>query len=155
MSDSKLEHLGEAAIRVAGLRIWVHGRANPEAMDAWDGNWLTITAHCGEAGASVRVFGEILDLVSFQTWATELMQLYDRLEGEAVLTSHEPNLEARVQSIDRSGHLTLSVSITPNHMTQSHTFEFDLDQSYLPALAAQCQAVLTSYPIRDRAGRGV
>ena len=155
MSSKQLEALGEPAIRVAGLRIWVHGRAHPEAIDYWDGNWLTITAHCAEAGGSVRVHGAILDLISFHGWAKELTQLYETLKGEAVLSSHEPNLEARIQSTDRSGHLTLSVNITPDHMTQSHSFEFELDQTYLPALAEQCRAILHALPIRDGARRGV
>ena len=32
--------------------FWVHGWQFPEAQDLWDGNWLNVTAHCGQSGAS-------------------------------------------------------------------------------------------------------
>jgi hypothetical protein len=41
---------------------------------------------------------------------------------------------------------TLTVKITPDHMTQEHRFQFELDQSYLPAVVEQCRAILARYP---------
>ena len=55
MNDEAIARLGKPDLRVAGFQLWVHGREFPDAQDEWDGNWLRLTAHCGEAaGASGR-----------------------------------------------------------------------------------------------------
>lgn len=50
---------GTPDLKLQGLQIWVHGRQFPDAADYWDGNWLRVTAHCGESGASVFATGSI------------------------------------------------------------------------------------------------
>jgi len=50
------------------IRLWVYGRQFPDATDAWDGNWLRITARRNERGATVEASGAILDTVSFLVW---------------------------------------------------------------------------------------
>jgi hypothetical protein len=45
MNPGELERLGEPDLVIAGLRVWVHGRQFPQAVDYWDGNWR----HCGAA----------------------------------------------------------------------------------------------------------
>jgi hypothetical protein len=36
----------------------------------------------------------------------------------------------------------MEVSITPDHMTQRHGFQFNIDQSYLLPFIKQCQSLL-------------
>src|SRR5690348_16008181 len=62
------ESLGPPALQIGALRIWVHGRQLPEAVDEWDGNWLNVSAHYAAHGAGVAVSGSILDTVSFATF---------------------------------------------------------------------------------------
>jgi hypothetical protein len=123
-------------------------------MDHWDGNWLNVTVHCGASGASVWATGAILDIVSIARWGGELSDLHTRLSGEATLASHEPNLEASARIFDRVGHVALHVAITPDHLTQTHTFEFAVDQSYLADVARQCRIAVAKFPIRDPQRRG-
>ena len=52
-----MESYGEPTFQIGPLRIWVHGRQFPDAIDAWDGNWLNVTAHYVAQGASVVVAG--------------------------------------------------------------------------------------------------
>src|SRR5262245_35740174 len=134
--------LGPPSVKIGGLAIWVHGRQFPDSEDFYDGNWLRVTAHCGASGASVWVTGAILMVNELQRWADESESVYRDLAGESVLSSYEPDLKATITSIDSTGHLVLRVEITPDHMTQRHQFDFELDQSFLPLLISQCRAIV-------------
>ena len=83
----KLEAYGRPTIEFGSLRLWVHGRAYPEATDAWDSNWLRITAHCAESGGAILISGALLDTVSFFRWHVELTRVYHELRGKAILES--------------------------------------------------------------------
>jgi hypothetical protein len=148
------EAYGPPAIHVGALKIWVHGYQFPESTDAWDGNWLRVTAHCAASGASVVVTGAILDTVSFLRFYRELTVVYGRLEGSATLESHEPELKVEVRAMGPRGEMELRVEITPDHMTQVHRFVDTIDQSYLPEVLRACERLLGQYPVRDAAARG-
>jgi hypothetical protein len=140
---------------IAGFDLWVHGYAYPASTDSWDGNWLRVTARCGGAGASVSVSGEVLDTVSIHRFRHELEALSRDLRGQATLKSHEPNLSVRLSADASTGHITVQVDITPDHMTQSHRMNFELDQSFLPETLAACDRILAKVPVRDPEGRGL
>jgi hypothetical protein len=152
---NNLETYGRPSIQLGALRIWVHGYQFPESSDAWDGNWLRVTAHCAVSGASVVVTGAILDTVSFLGFQRELTKLYERLEGVATLESHEPELKVAVRSASGIGRMEVQVEITPEHLHQAHRFVFGVDQSYLPHVIRGCEQLLRQYPVRDAAARGV
>jgi hypothetical protein len=137
------------AIQLAGLKVWVHGYESPGATDVWDGNWLTVTAHCEASGASVWVSGSILDAVGIAAWHHGLQTMYDTLQGEAVLECPEPDLRVRVVFVDHVGHIEITVEITPDYGHQRHKFVFDADQTYLPLVIEQCRVLLASHPVRD------
>jgi hypothetical protein len=149
-----LNAFGPPTLELEALRLWIHGYQFPEASDAWDGNWLRVTARCEGPGASVEVTGPILDTVSFLRFQRELVALYDRLVGSATLESHEPELRVEVGSVGTAGQMAVHIEITPDHMSQAHRFDLGIDQSYLPALIRACQQVLGQYPVRDPATRG-
>ena len=58
----------------------------------------------------------------------------------------EPELSIELKAENR-GQIKMSVNITPDHMYQEHNFVFEMDQSYLPKLIAECNAVLEKYPM--------
>lgn len=155
MDERKLTHLGPPDLKLAGFRLWVHGYAYPDAQDAWDGNWLRVTAHAGADGASVWVTGTALDTVSFARFRRGLAAIYATLTGEAALESHEPSILVRVTVTDRAAHLSVRAELTPAHIVQGHWFEFGADQTYLPPVIAGCDAVLARLPVRHPAERGV
>ena len=148
MKHATIEQLGPPSVRLEALQLWVHGRHFPEAQDQWDGNWLNVTVHCGQSGASVWATGAILDTIGLLRFRDELERLYQTLSGEAVLESHEPNVVVRVTSGDRTGHLRVRTDITPDHLAQRHWFEFEIDQSYLPEAVAQLTSLLAAFPVR-------
>jgi hypothetical protein len=143
------ERFGPPSIRLDGLRIWVHGRQFPDSDDYWDGNWLKVTANCGGNGATVSVTGPIIHLSELDRWLVQTEGLYRSLAGKANLDCMEPLLSVSLKA-KSLGHIKLEVSITPNHLTQKHWFQFEIDQSYLPALVRQCRSLLGTYPIKSR-----
>jgi hypothetical protein len=147
MSDRALADLGAPDLKLEGLQIWVHGRQFPDLHDYWDGNWLYVTAHCGGSGASVFTTGSIIHLPELDRWRSEAEDLSKNLGGEAKLACMEPFLSASLKS-GSLGHITMEVSITPDHMTQRHWFRFEIDQSYLRPFIKQCQSILEAHPIR-------
>lgn len=155
MDERTLSQLGAPDLELAGFQLWVHGYAYPDVRDAWDGNWLRVTAHAGVAGASVWVRGTVLDTVSVLRFRRGLAAVYETLAGEATLESQEPNLVVRVTAADRAGHLSVRADLTPEHLAQGHWFEFGADQTYLPQVIAGCDALLDRLPVRNPAERGV
>ncbi len=130
----------------------MHRRQFPDAQDDWDANWLNVTAQCDDNGASVAASGPILHLSELVRWCREAERLLGAMAGEARLDCREPNLSVALEATSL-GHITMDVSITPEHLTRKHWFQFAIDQSYLPALIAQCRAILEAYPLRgERTG---
>ncbi len=140
--------LGPPDLKIAGFQLWVHGWAHPDDSNVWDRNWLSVTAHCGSHGASIRVQGSLLMVSDVADFGDQCAAMHRNNSGSAVLDPFEPELKVLLETADLVGHIRARVEITPDHMTQSHRMEFDLDQSYLPDIIKQCSAILQEYPVR-------
>jgi hypothetical protein len=138
----------EPNLKLAGLSLWVLGRQFPEAQDFWDGNWLNVQARVQAAGASVEARGAFVRTTEIAKFVEELEVLNANLVGEAALRCLEPTLRIVIRG-DARGHATAQVMITPDHMTQSHEFRFDFDQTYFGLLLDGCRNVLSNWPIRS------
>jgi hypothetical protein len=138
--------LGEPDFQLAGLRIWIRGRQFPASDDYWDGNWLTVTAHCGARGASVWASGPIIHLSEIAVFLQGAEAMHTSLEGEAVLSCMEPELSVTLNA-EGLGRMTMVVNITPDHVSQAHRFTFAIDQSFLPQVLRSCRTILQQYPI--------
>jgi hypothetical protein len=139
----------EPALQLAGLSLWVHGLEFPSSDDFWDGNWLRCTIECKADGAFVKVTGPNLRSDELELWLEGLRELSRVVTGSLVLEPIEPNLRVRLDS-DEAGHLTMVVDLTPDPSSQSHTFTFLIDQSYLPAAIAAISRLCARYPVRAR-----
>lgn len=141
------DRLGAPALELAGFQLWVHGRQFPDATEPYDHDWLNITAHCGEKGASVWISGALIQSWHFARFAEECAALQETLSGSASLGAAEPELFAKLVATDSYGHLEFVVEITPDQLAQEHTFRFSgLDQSYLPHLVSACETILATFP---------
>jgi hypothetical protein len=140
--------LGEPDLKVARFQIWVHGRQFPDAEDYDDGNWLRVTAHCGELGASVWTQGAIVMVTDIARFGNQCAAVLQGSTKTATLEPLEPEIKVSLEISDRLGHIRTQVEITPNHLKQSHWFEFEVDQSYLPSIIQNCAAIVQKYPIR-------
>src|ERR1700690_1605428 len=117
MNKEKKINLGEPAISISGLQIWVHGRQFPDLADYWDGNWLKITAHCGAEGSDVWINGPIIHLPEIYGLLFEAEQMNNTLIGSAKLNCIEPELLVSLTA-DKLGHIKMEVNITPKNLTQ-------------------------------------
>ena len=138
--------LDEPALRLGGLSIWVDGKQFPAVADYHDGNWLNVRARMEAPGATVRCAGSILMATDVDQFRRELESLSATLSGEATLSSFEPELKVTVKG-QQLGRMEAEVEITPDHLSQFHRFTLELDQSYLPALIAGCEAILERFPV--------
>ncbi len=147
--DRNREKLGEPDIAIAGLQIWVHSRQFPDEENYWDGNWLNVTVHCGAKGSSVWTSGNIIQLHDITHLSAGAKELYNYLKGKAELPCIEPELFVELEA-DAMGHILMTIKITPDHLSQTHKFTFDLDQSYLPQLIKGCDDLLLKFPIKGK-----
>jgi hypothetical protein len=137
----------EPDLKLGGFSLWVFGRQFPDANDYWDGNWLNVRARVEAPGALVEAQGAIVFAPELAKFVKQLETLYATLVGEAALRCMEPNLHVAIRG-ESLGHLTVKLMITPDHMTQSHEFKFDLDQTYLGPFLDECRSVLSRWPVR-------
>lgn len=140
--------LDDPQLQISGLRIWIHGRQFPRSDDYWDGNWLLVTAEYKRAGSRVTAEGPIIHLGELAGLLDSTRLLHETLSGEACLDCMEPELNVKMTAGDL-GHIGLEVSITPNSLTEEHTFRESIDQSYLPQVIASCESILHAYPVKS------
>ncbi|WP_035547046.1 hypothetical protein [Burkholderia sp. 9120] len=147
MSEQPHVILAEPSLQIGRLKLWVHGRQFPLAQDYWDGNWLQVTALCGSASSTVSTVGPIVHLGELVQLLEECERLYESLSGIAKLDCMEPNLGVTLTA-KTSGHVDVRIHITPNHMLEKHEFTESFDQTFLPAIIAQCREILIEHPLR-------
>jgi hypothetical protein len=136
------DDFGEPQLEVAGFQLWIHGRQSSNA------DWLSVTAHCRAAGASVWAQGAFIEVTDIKRFGDQCNTMIRRESKSAELAPVEPNLKIILGIADGLGHIDAYVEITPDYVTQSHTMEFSIDQSYLPQIVKQCSAIVKEYPIR-------
>jgi hypothetical protein len=146
-----LDELGEPDLKIAGFQIWIHSRQFPGAEDSDDGNWLNVTTHVGASGTSVWASGAILMTSDFAQLAGQCESLGKNETDEAWLGGIEPELKMKIQHSDQLGHFSMRVEITPDYLSQQHSFEFEIDQTYLPEIARQCRSIIKKHPVRGTA----
>ncbi len=139
--------LGEPALTLSGLQIWIHGRQFPHADDYWDGNWVNVTVHCGAQGASVWASGPIIHLSEIAHLLQGAEAMATSLQGKATLPCIEPELTVALTA-ESLGHIAMVVDITPDNLSQRHQFTFAIDQTYLPSLIRSCRTILQRYPMK-------
>lgn len=137
----------EPDLELGGFSLWVLGRQFPDAIDEWDGNWLHVRVRVEAPGALIEAEGAFVSAPELADFAKQLGALHTTLAGEAVLRCLEPNLHVALRA-KSLGHVSVCVRITPDHMTQSHEFLFEIDQSYLGPLLSACGQVLSRWPVR-------
>lgn len=148
MSKIDINKLGDPDLKINQFKLWIHGRQFPNSNDFWDGNWLNISAYCGESGANVYVNGPLVHLSEIEEWLKLCQDLNQKLDGTATLKFTEPNLIFKIELEKGSG--TFSIYITPDLINQDHWFHFDIDQSYLSSIISDSKIILKRYPLRNK-----
>ena len=142
------QDFGRPALRIAGLGLWIHGRESPDSDHYYDGNWLQATAECHASGSRIKIQGPFLMATDIAAFGEQCESLLQGKSRSAKLDPLEPDLSVSLEAADSLGHILVRVEITPDHLRQSHSLEFEIDQSYLPGIIKQCRAVALDYPVR-------
>lgn len=143
--------MSDPDLKLGGLSIWVRHRANPEASDYWDGNWLIVRATMQVGQSSVTTEGAILMTSDFEQFRNQMAVMHETLTGESSLSGLEPNLKVTIR-VNQLGQIVGEVDITPDHLTEHHRFDVGLDQSYLPTLMTSCDAISRRFPTVGQRG---
>jgi hypothetical protein len=152
MDFQDIEQLGDADLTICGLRIWIHGRQFPQASDYWDANWLRVTAYCISTHSIVRIQDDpCIHLGELNALLDGCERMYATLQGRAELQCMEPGLSVTLTASGH-GHIDVHVSMTPNASGETHLYEDQFDQSYLPPIIQACHAILATFPIIDPDG---
>lgn len=133
---------------IGGFALWISGRQFPESDEYWDGNWLDVIARCSSNSSMVQAAGAFVHLSELHDFLEGCKEIYDTLSGVAKLECMEPNLGLKIE-MEKTGHLQLTVSITPDNLTEDHSFLFALDQSHLPPLIKSLEKIFDLYPIQN------
>jgi len=142
-----LRDLGQPDLRLAGLSIWVHNREFDEATDYWDANWLHVTSRCSYPDADVWASGSYLRTNELEELFAGCLRLQQQFDAAASLTCIEPNLSVNLLG-DGRGHIKVTIRLTTDHLTQTHEFLDEIDQTHLVGIIADCKCLLQRYPIR-------
>ena len=95
----------------------------------------------------MHVHGSFIRNDELSDWLQAVEKLSVDPAGNANLQCMEPYFGVTLQALPLGG-IEMEVSITPDHLTQEHSFRFSIDQSYLQLLASQCARVLAAFPLR-------
>lgn len=136
--------------QVGALTVTGNQGRMPEGADYWDANWLEVAAEVDLPGqARVRATGPFLMTSELAGFLTELRCMNETLTGTADLHPLEPNLRVRLKC-GSTGEILTEIELTPDHLTQTHTFKLQLDQTYLPGIIRQLETILERFPVRGR-----
>lgn len=144
------ERYGAPALTLVGFRLWIHGRQFPQATDALDGNWLTVSICCETEGAVVWVEQDpALEVKDVQRLLKQCIDLRAGRKRKAALFTMEMLFEAQL-IIDREGSLWIEVEVTQHSREplprQHHSYHFEASPAYLDRVIDDCQTILEAYP---------
>jgi hypothetical protein len=131
---------------VEKLQIWIHGRQFPDATDYDDANWLNVSARYDSGKSCIDASGSFIHLSEIQLFFDDSEKALQGLVQTIELPTVEPILRLTME-LDMLGHIKGTLNITPDSMSEEHTYTLDMDQSYLPGWISQCKAILAEYPI--------
>ena len=131
----------------ARLTIEVARRSYPGG-DYWSRNYVVTQITANLPGFRVD-FTEEMHLEELEHLGSGLKRLYANLSGAAEFQSSEGFLRIRAE-VDRRGHVAWAIEIVHPVGSGNETclcFCLDADQSYLPPLLAQIEAVQEQFPL--------
>ena len=146
---------GSADLHISGLQIWVHGRHFQESEGYGDGNWLRVTAHCSALGSSVWIQGAMLMVTDIAGFGDSCAAILRGGRKMAVLAPLEPELKVSLEKADKAGHICAQVDITPDYLSQTHSFKSTINQTALSSIIRECSTILEKFPIRKKQDRNV
>jgi len=124
-------------------------RNYPECTDYWDGNWIrcAVDVRAGGFRGAVKADMRAEEFVAFRD---ALRRLYDELAGEATFETMEHWLRIAIVG-DGRGHFEAKCELRDDPgMGNRLTFTLAFDQTYLPSMLRQLDAIVETCPVIGR-----
>lgn len=132
------------------IYVEVLSRARPGATDYWDGNWLNTVVEV-TAGPWRGSYRASLRADEFAEFRNQLQALYeDTGIKQAQFHSMEPWLQLSLERSDRLGHLRVAGRAQAEPFFEGHNllqFVLELDQTYLPRVIDELEAIVNEFPV--------
>lgn len=128
------------------VEIEVLGRTHPDALDYWDGNWVTSFLHVEIPGFQADFMAD-LRTDEFQQFRDELKTMRDTLKGKAKLIHMEEAIQLE-GVIDPLGMVWWKGRFChPVGDGAVLTFDFNFDQTYLHGMIKDLNDILYEFPV--------
>jgi hypothetical protein len=123
-------------------------RSHPGLFDYWDGNWIECDVHVAAGGFRGK-FRASLRAEEFLSFLEAIRGLNTALEGTASFATMEEQVALSLNG-DGKGHIRVSgEALDAVGIGNRLRFEFEVDQTYLPAICQSLEAILVAFPILD------
>lgn len=143
-----LNELGKPTLRIADLRIWVHGRERPED------DWLITSIHCGKdnSGPWIHYAGALNVYYDLRSFVVDLEKLSNKTTTKVVSEFTEPYLSLKFEINPlypkTAGEIELRVNfILGAVFEENYQFVFWVSQEELKAFISELKSLLLQYPI--------
>jgi len=142
--------LDRLTFQVGALMVTVQDDRSQRIDKDWAAIHLQAVAEIELAGQVwVRVAGPFLTMGDIASFLDELRQMHQKAGRMAELCSFGPSFSLRLV-VSSTGSIAAHLELTPDPLTQTHTFELQLDQTNLPGIIRQLETILERFPVRDR-----
>ena len=137
-------------VQIGALTLTVYDGQSPWTDEYWDADYLHVIAEIDLAGqAWVRVAGPFLTMGDIASFLDELRQMHQHMGRMAELRPPDPTFSLHVVRM-ATGSVAAHLELTPDILTQNHTFELQLNQTHLPGIIRQLETILERFPVRGR-----
>lgn len=142
MPSIQIKNPAEASL----IELQILARMTPDATDFWESNWCQ-TLIKFDLGPFHGAFEFDLRTDELDAFYHDLQTLYDNLSGTAALKTLEDQVSI-ILTCDTKGHIEASGFLRDQPgMGHKLTFEFTLDQTYLPQVLEGLGMVLKEFPV--------
>jgi hypothetical protein len=142
------DKLGKPSLQIQGLRIWIHHRQFPDAMDYWDGNWLIATAHCrqdhSEAWIVSEAFLRIPEIQELTDQLGSLQSTHKKIEFRTL----EPRLSLDFEA-EFNNSFKMKVDFS-RKLNKNNEYIFQVTKRDLQTITSEIKEILIEYPVRGR-----
>ena len=142
-----MDSSGSADLSIGPIKLFTLGRLPGPTADPWWVDEIVCRVGADAAGLRIEIEGQIASR-NLQFFLSDLQSVYDSLEGTATLDGSDLGLVVSIKALP-VGHISVSAEFWPSGMWDGPLrANFQLDQTDLRPVLAQCRAILDSYPVK-------
>ena len=122
------------------------GRSSPGLFDYWDGNWIVCEVEIAAGGFRGRFTADMRS-EEFHTFMEQISELDRTIEGAATFTTMEGQLAISLTAAVNGRVKIVGEALDLAGSENRLAFSFDVDQTYLSALARSLESLLAAFPV--------